>query len=188
METNKQKYYEVIERWRVNAPAGVLPLPNPYEVSGYPRMRADAYQRANAYWSNEVDFNRQSVNADTTNTSYSTIDPKKGGKPRRRDQRNEDVRPDAEKGKHSWSKVVTHKSTSNRKKIWDMTLPDKPIDYGCKPCKICFQKGFPCIQHFGNSYKEYMEKKIDKDRNPKPKGGDKKEKEGNDGEYQIPDA
>ena len=127
-----------------DAPAGALPPPNPCEASGYPSALAAAYDRANAYWANEVDFNRQSINSDATNASSPTIDSYKG-KSNRGGKRGYNPRPANEKS-DAWDKEVTRKTTGAKKKIKDMTLEDKPTDYGCKPCKTRFSKGHPGVQ------------------------------------------
>mgnify|MGYP004187852611 CR=1 FL=1 len=160
---------------------GAAPFPNPYDVSGYPRSLAAAYERANIFLANEIDFNRQAIHSDTTNSTFATI------RPGRRDKTKGDALRPGNKI-HGWEKEVARKTTGVAKKIKNMTLSDRPIDYGCKPCRMRFDKGFPGVQRFGNRRKQFMAKKIENDK----KRGDKKknnnQNQSDDAQYELPNA
>ena len=108
-ETHKAKFNAAMDRWRENAPVGAVPFPNAYDVSGYPRSLSAAYERANIFLANEIDFHRHAIHADTTNSTFATI------RPGRRDKTKGDALRPGNKI-HGWEKEVTHKTTGVTKK------------------------------------------------------------------------
>ena len=170
-----------MDRWRENAPEGAAPLPNPYDVSGRPRSLAAAYERANVFLANEIDFHRRAIRSDATNSAFATI------RPGRRDKTKGDALRPGNKI-HGWEKEVARKTAGAAKKIKNVTSSDRPIDYGCKPRRMRFDKGLPGAQRFGNRRKQFMAKKIENDEKRGDKKKDHNRNQSDDGQYELPNA